>query len=176
MEALIKNEQRARQKRNFLATLLLSQGVPMLLGGDEFGRSQCGNNNAYCQDNEISWFDWEHADKDLEEFTRKAICLPPRSPGVPAAWVVQGSAFSRQRGDRHRLVPARCDRDVRRGPGDLFREELHAVRERRPLRARLQCQATADNPCLACQPKLASSGSASERRLVTRAGIEPATL
>ncbi len=52
---------RARQQRNFLATLLLSQGVPMLLGGDEWGRTQGGNNNAWCQDNEVSWFDWEHA-------------------------------------------------------------------------------------------------------------------
>ena len=50
---------RERQQRNLLATLLLSQGVPMLLGGDELGRTQRGNNNAYCQDNEISWFDWE---------------------------------------------------------------------------------------------------------------------
>ena len=53
------NALRARQQRNFLATLLLSQGVPMLLGGDEFGRTQRGNNNAWCQDNEISWFDWD---------------------------------------------------------------------------------------------------------------------
>ena len=50
---------RARQKRNFLATLFLSQGVPMLLSGDELGRTQQGNNNAYCQDNEISWLDWD---------------------------------------------------------------------------------------------------------------------
>ena len=49
---------RARQQRNFLATLLLSHGVPMILGGDELGRTQQGNNNAYCQDNEISWVDW----------------------------------------------------------------------------------------------------------------------
>ncbi len=49
---------RARQQRNLLATLLLSQGTPMLLAGDEFGRTQQGNNNAYCQDNEISWVDW----------------------------------------------------------------------------------------------------------------------
>jgi isoamylase len=67
------NKLRARQKRNFLATLLLSQGVPMLLGGDEIGRSQGGNNNAYCQDNETSWFDWEHADQDLLEFTRQVL-------------------------------------------------------------------------------------------------------
>src|SRR3954463_7186606 len=61
---------RARQQRNFLATLLLSQGVPMLLGGDEAGRSQGGSYNAWCQDNEISWFDWSAADSDLLEFTR----------------------------------------------------------------------------------------------------------
>ena len=51
-------ELRAQQQRNLLATLVLSQGVPMLLAGDEFGRTQGGNNNAYCQDNEISWVDW----------------------------------------------------------------------------------------------------------------------
>jgi isoamylase len=54
---------RARQQRNLLATLLLSQGVPMLLAGDEFGRTQRGNNNAYCQDNEISWVSWDHDDE-----------------------------------------------------------------------------------------------------------------
>ena len=54
-------ELRERQIRNLLATLLLSQGVPMLLAGDEFGRTQRGNNNAYCQDNEISWIDWNLA-------------------------------------------------------------------------------------------------------------------
>src|SRR5205823_5327482 len=53
------NELRARQKRNFLATLMLSQGVPMIRSGDEVGHTQSGNNNAYCQDNEISWLDWE---------------------------------------------------------------------------------------------------------------------
>jgi isoamylase len=64
---------RRRQMRNFLATLFLSQGVPMLLGGDEFGRTQKGNNNAYCQDNEISWFNWENQDQDLLEFVRRLI-------------------------------------------------------------------------------------------------------
>ncbi len=64
---------RDRQKRNFLATLFLSQGIPMLLGGDEMGRTQGGNNNAYCQDNEISWFDWENVDRDLLEFTTRLI-------------------------------------------------------------------------------------------------------
>jgi isoamylase len=66
---------RHRQQRNFLATLLLSQGVTMLLGGDELGRTQRGNNNAYCQDNEISWYDWDHVDEDLLEFTRLLIGL-----------------------------------------------------------------------------------------------------
>ena len=66
---------RARQKRNFLATLLLSQGVPMLCGGDELGRTQLGNNNAYCQDNETSWFDWNlaPADRELLAFVRRTI-------------------------------------------------------------------------------------------------------
>jgi isoamylase len=64
---------RNRQKRNFLATLLLSQGVPMLSGGDEIGRTQQGNNNAYCQDNEISWYDWEKVDQDLLVFCQKLI-------------------------------------------------------------------------------------------------------
>jgi isoamylase len=60
---------RRRQQRNFLATLFFSQGVPMMLHGDEIGRTQRGNNNAYCQDNEISWVDWEHVDEDLLAFT-----------------------------------------------------------------------------------------------------------
>ena len=64
-------ELRRRQQRNLLATLLLSQGVPMLLGGDELGRSQRGNNNAYTQDNEVSWYDWDGVDADLLEFTRR---------------------------------------------------------------------------------------------------------
>jgi glycogen operon protein len=62
------NRLRDRQVRNFLSTLFLSQGVPMLLGGDEIGRTQSGNNNGYCQDNEISWYDWEHADRSLLDF------------------------------------------------------------------------------------------------------------
>lgn len=69
---------RERQKRNFLATLLLSQGTPMLLAGDEFGRTQRGNNNAYCQDNAISWVDWDGIDEDghaLADFVRKLTAL-----------------------------------------------------------------------------------------------------
>lgn len=64
---------RNRQRRNMLTTLLLSQGVPMLTGGDEMGRTQGGNNNGYCQDNEVSWFDWENADEEFFEFCRQLI-------------------------------------------------------------------------------------------------------
>jgi isoamylase len=74
------NALRARQQRNFLATLLLSQGAPMLLGGDEFSRTQGGNNNAWCQDNELSWFRWNEADPDLLDFTRRLIALRRAHP------------------------------------------------------------------------------------------------
>jgi isoamylase len=71
---------RLKQRRNFLATLFLSQGVPMLLGGDELGRTQYGNNNAYCQDNEVSWYDWAHADATLLQFTERLIRFRHRHP------------------------------------------------------------------------------------------------
>jgi glycogen operon protein len=75
-------ELRERQKRNFLATLLLSQGVPMLLAGDEIGRTQRGNNNAYCQDNEIGWTDWSMTPErsTLLAFVRRLIALRRRHP------------------------------------------------------------------------------------------------
>jgi isoamylase len=94
---------RERQQRNFLTTLLLSQGVPMIVAGDEMGRTQHGNNNAWCQDNEISWVDWD-VDEDgeaLREFTRRLLALRRAHPifrrthflngrgspsGVPDAW------------------------------------------------------------------------------------------
>jgi glycogen operon protein len=73
---------RARQRRNLLATLFLSQGVPMLLHGDEFGRTQHGNNNGYCQDNEQTWVDWELAEKntDLRDFTAALVALRKAHP------------------------------------------------------------------------------------------------
>ena len=81
------NALRDRQSRNFLATLLLSHGVPMLLAGDELRRTQRGNNNAYCQDNELSWLDWELDDRArgpprLRPPRRRD---PPRPPRLPAA-------------------------------------------------------------------------------------------
>ncbi|HXG86929.1 MAG TPA: glycogen debranching protein GlgX [Vicinamibacterales bacterium] len=71
---------RARQERNFMATLLLSQGVPMMVAGDELGRTQGGNNNAYCQDNELSWIDWENADQDLLYFTVSLLAFRRAHP------------------------------------------------------------------------------------------------
>lgn len=72
------NALRQKQKRNFLTTLILSQGVPMLVAGDEISRTQGGNNNAYCQDNEISWLNWAEADLELLDFTKKLIALYKR--------------------------------------------------------------------------------------------------
>jgi glycogen operon protein len=71
---------RGRQERAMLTTLLLSFGVPMLLGGDELGRTQGGNNNAYCQDNEISWFDWSAVDSGLLDFTRRLVAFRRSHP------------------------------------------------------------------------------------------------
>ncbi len=73
---------RTKQMKNFLCTLFLSQGVPMILGGDEIGRTQQGNNNAYCQDNETSWFNWNlgHRQKDLLDFTTRLISFRKEHP------------------------------------------------------------------------------------------------
>jgi glycogen operon protein len=86
-------ELRRRQQRNFVTTLLLSQGVPMILGGDEISRSQQGNNNAYCQDNEISWISWdlgpEH--EDLREFTKRVIALRQEHPAFRRTKFFEGN-------------------------------------------------------------------------------------
>jgi glycogen operon protein len=85
---------RRRQQRNFLVTLVLSQGVPMLLGGDELARTQGGNNNAWCQDNEISWYDWALHDAQAEqlEFTRRIIDLRHRHPVFRRGRFLEGRA------------------------------------------------------------------------------------
>lgn len=86
---------RARQKRNFLATLFLSQGVPMMLAGDAIGHSQDGNNNAYCQDSEISWINWDpaHADASLLEFARQVIAVRKKHPVFHRRNFFQGRAI-----------------------------------------------------------------------------------
>ena len=73
---------RARQRRAMLSTLLLSRGVPLLLGGDDLGRTQQGNNNAYCQDSDITWWDWSSVDTDLRDFTAALITLRHRHPAL----------------------------------------------------------------------------------------------
>lgn len=86
---------RERQKRNFLVTLMLSQGMPMILGGDEMGRSQGGNNNAYCQDSEISWFNWAlpDANASLLDFTRELIAFRRQHPVFHRRKWFQGRAI-----------------------------------------------------------------------------------
>ncbi|HET9732077.1 MAG TPA: glycogen debranching protein GlgX [Acidimicrobiales bacterium] len=95
-------ELRVRQRRNLLLTTLLSQGTPMILGGDELGRTQGGNNNAYCQDNAISWFDWTSVDEDFLAFTSAAVALRQEHPvfrrrrffeGVPIGGAVEDIAW-----------------------------------------------------------------------------------
>jgi glycogen operon protein len=87
------NALRNRQVRNFLSTMFLSQGVPMICGGDEIGRTQGGNNNAYCQDNEISWYDWEHADEALLGFVRDLVRLRREHPVFRRRRWFQGRAI-----------------------------------------------------------------------------------
>jgi glycogen operon protein len=86
------NELRERQKRNCLALLLLSQGVPMICGGDEIGRTQQGNNNAYCQDNELSWYDWklDRAARELMVFTQRLVGLRKNHPVLRRRRFFQG--------------------------------------------------------------------------------------
>ncbi|MEO0991275.1 MAG: glycogen debranching protein GlgX [Pseudomonadota bacterium] len=71
---------RARRRRNMMATLLLSQGIPMILSGDEIGNTQYGNNNAYCQDNDITWLNWAEIDHDFLAFTRKLVAFRRNHP------------------------------------------------------------------------------------------------
>jgi isoamylase len=90
---------RARQQRNFLTTLMLSQGVPMLLHGDELGRTQNGNNNGYCQDSELTWIDWESVDEGLLEFTRKVTRLRTEHPTFRRRRFFHGRPVRREEGD-----------------------------------------------------------------------------
>src|SRR5207248_9262545 len=85
---------RRRQAKNLIATLLLSQGVPMLLGGDEFLRTQQGNNNAWCQDNEVSWVDWTLAERnaDFLRFVQQLIALRMRHPALRRKTFFVGSS------------------------------------------------------------------------------------
>jgi isoamylase len=110
---------RARQQRNLLATLFLSQGTPMLLGGDEIGRTQRGNNNAYCQDNDISWYDWSlpRRDDDLLAFVRRLIRIRAEQPVLRRRRFLHGS--------RLRAIGARDIAWLRPGGGDMTAADWH---------------------------------------------------
>ena len=127
---------RAQRRRAMLVTLLLSQGVPMLLGGDEMGRTQQGNNNAYCQDNEISWYDWAQRDEDLLAFTGQVISYRRAHPAVPAPTLLPGQADPepgrRPRHRRHRLVRARRPAGGRRPVDRIGPPHPGHVPQRRP--------------------------------------------
>lgn len=94
------NRIRARQQRNFLATLLLSQGVPMIAHGDELGRTQDGNNNGYAQDNELTWVDWESADLPLVEFTAAVARLRRDHPTFRRSRFFDGRPVRSDDGER----------------------------------------------------------------------------
>jgi glycogen operon protein len=102
------NELRARQKRNFLVTLFLSQGVPMLLAGDEMGRTQAGNNNAYCQDSQLSWLDWGLAagEQELLQFTETLAGLRRDHPVFRRRRFFRGQVPGADKGDCVWLTPA----------------------------------------------------------------------
>ncbi len=100
------NALRERQIRNFLATLILSQGVPMLCGGDEVARSQRGNNNGYCQDDELTWYDWnlDAPRKRLMDFTAKLIELAQQPPQPPPPQVLPGPHRQKLPGSRAAII------------------------------------------------------------------------
>ncbi len=125
------NELRARQKRNFLVTLFLSQGVPMLLAGDEMGRTQAGNNNAYCQDTQLSWLDWGlAADRAGHAAVHRDAGGPaPRPPGVPQAPVLPRPG-PRRRAGRHRLAHPGRRGDDGLGLGRQLRQVARSVPQR----------------------------------------------
>jgi isoamylase len=90
---------RARLQRNYLVTLMLSQGVPMLLHGDELGRTQNGNNNGYCQDSELTWIDWDDVDEGLLEFTKRILRLRTEHPTFRRRRFFHGRPVRRAEGD-----------------------------------------------------------------------------
>src|SRR5690606_19417066 len=111
------NRRRARRQRNLLATLLLSQGVPMISHGDELGRTQGGNNNGYAQDNEITWIDWDSADLPLVEFTAALTRLRSQHPTFRRSRFFNGRPVRVEDGER---VP---DIEWLRPDGDMMQPE-----------------------------------------------------
>ena len=139
---------RARQVRNLLTTLLLSTGVPMLTAGDELGRTQQGNNNAYCQDNEISWLDWKDVDEDLRAFVARLVALRRSSPVLRQEAFFEGHEIA-----RHRRHPR---------PGLV-----------RPRRRAADDAATGSTP--ACRPSACTSTAAASGTATSTAGRSSTT-
>ena len=132
------NELRARQKRNFLVTLFLSQGVPMLLAGDEMGQTQAGNNNAYCQDSQMSWLDWglAAAEQELLQLTETLAGLRRDHPVFRRRRFFLGQGPGAEKGDIVLAHPGRGG-DDRRGLGGQLRQVARGVPQRgRDQRAR----------------------------------------
>jgi isoamylase len=123
-------ELRERQKRNFMATLLFSQGIPMIYGGDEIGRTQRGNNNAYAQDNEIGWFDWslDERRRTMLEFTRRLVEIRRGHPNLHRRKFFQDRSISPGTTDRQ-LEGGRHEEDlawIRPDGAEMTDEEWHA--------------------------------------------------
>ncbi len=132
---------RDRQKRNLIATLFLSLGVPMLLAGDEFGRTQRGNNNAYCQDNEISWVDWNgRTARDLafQKFVKSMLRVRARTSRVSTRSILHGPSPAGQHPSGHRLVYAGRQTDERRRLARRRTRDRRLLRRPPALRGTLQ--------------------------------------
>ncbi len=112
---------RARRQRNLLATLMLSQGTPMLLAGDEFGNSQQGNNNAYCQDNEITWLDWQQMDTGLADFVQRLIAFRRSHPVFSRAHFMHGDRYA----DTGQKDVTWLDPDGKELQGDAWHTDTH---------------------------------------------------
>ena len=125
-----------RQQRNLLTTLLLSQGIPMLLGGDEIGRTQQGNNNAYCQDNEISWFDWETRRRGPAGVHPRLIAFRHDHPVLRRRTFFQGRPIHGEGVQRHRVVHTGRRRDGRARLGGRIRQVARGLPQRRRTRDR----------------------------------------
>ena len=133
---------RARQRRNLLTTLLLSQGVPMITGGDEIARTQGGNNNGWCQDNEISWLDWNNADHELRAFTQRLIELRRTEPVFRRSEFLQGDRHRLWRRRRWLAAPRRRG-DDRRGLGPRGHPRTRGIPQR-PGDRRTGCRGPRD--------------------------------
>ena len=138
---------RQRDVKSILATLMVARGTPMLSMGDELGRTQRGNNNAYAQDNALAWVDWDHADDMLIDFVAALCALAPRASGAARRPLADRRAGRRVGHSRRRMaLPGRPRDDGRRldparpsGAGRRVLRRGNGRQRRRPRRRRAQC-------------------------------------